>query len=105
MSFSPGTPEWTREQHQWELERRREEKKKDLADIDGEILWGYGELRKIENFIEEIIERGAFTDKEAKRLDKAAVVMRTGFKMLKKVIKSRSPHSETSAWRDGVHLQ
>jgi hypothetical protein len=101
-------PYWQRqEQKRWEEIREREKKIKEqqeIDDIDGAINWAYGEMRKIEHYLETVIENAILTDTESKRLDKAAVVMRTGFKMLKKVIKTRAPHLCTSDWRDeAVH--
>ena len=87
-----------------ERERRkleREQKKRDVEDIDEEINWAYSQMRIVECHLEEAIERHGdqLSGKEQKRIDKALVVTRTGLKMLKKVVKSRAPHLDTAAWR------
>ena len=91
------------------IERRREEEeanKRDLEEIDEQINWGYSQMRIIEAWLEEAIERNeaALSEKDSKRIDKALVVTRTGLKMLKKVVKSRAQHLATSAWREARDL-
>jgi phytoene/squalene synthetase len=89
------------------LERRRkeaEELKRDIEDIDEQINWGYAQMRIVEAWLEEVIERNeaALSEKDQKRIDKALVVTRTGLKMLKKVVKSRAPYLDTASWRRDV---
>jgi hypothetical protein len=89
----------------WQIEeqRRREQtqKKPDIEDIDGDINWAYSQMRIIEQHLEESIERNGNTlsNHDQKRIDKALVVTRTGLKMLKKVVKKRSPMLDTAAWK------
>lgn len=92
-----------------EIEERRRQKeeeanKRDLEEIDEQINWGYSQMRIIEAWLEEAIERHeyALSETDQKRIDKALVVTRTGLKMLKKVVKSRAPHLNTAAWRADV---
>lgn len=85
-------------------ERRRKEEeanRRDLEEIDEQINWGYSQMRIIEAWLEEAIERNeaALSEQDSKRIDKALIVTRTGLKMLKKVVKSRAPHLNTKAWR------
>jgi|SRR5947209_18335172 len=88
-----------------EIKRQREreeaQRKKDIDDIDEEINFAYSQMRIIEAYLEEAIERSEhqLSDVDHKRIDKALVVTRTGLKMLKKVVKSRAPHLDTAAWR------
>lgn len=81
--------------------RQRDELRREIEDIDEQINWGYSEMRIIEAWLEEAIERNDITlsEQDSKRIDKALVVTRTGLKMLKKVVKSRAPHLDTKAWR------
>jgi hypothetical protein len=94
-----------------EIEERRrkeaEEQKRDLEDIDEQINWGYSQMRIIEHWLEEAIERNeaALSERDQKRIDKALVVTRTGLKMLKKVVKSRAPHLDTAEWRVDITKQ
>lgn len=86
-------------------ERRRKEEeanKRNMEEIDEQINWGYSQMRIIEAWLEEAIERNeaALSEQDSKRIDKALVVTRTGLKMLKKVVKSRAPHLDTKAWRE-----
>ena len=60
-------------------------------------------MRIIEAFLEERIEQSpSLSEKEQKRLDKAIVIVRTGLKMIKKVLKKREPNANTSLWRNGA---
>lgn len=81
--------------------REEEEKKRETEEIDEQINWGYSQMRIIEAWPEEAIERNeaALSEEDSKRIDKALVVTRTGLKMLKKVVKSRAPQLDTKAWR------
>ncbi len=86
------------------IERRRkeqEETKREIEDIDEQINWGYSQMRIIEAWLEEAIQRNeaSLSEQDQKRIDKAFVVTRTGLKMLKKVVKSRAPHLDTASWR------
>lgn len=93
---------------EFEIEQRRKEeqerRKKDVEDIDEEINWAYSQMRIIEAWLEEAIERNETTlfGTDAKRVDKALIVTRTGLKMLKKVVKSRASRLDTSAWRNAI---
>jgi hypothetical protein len=53
------------------------------------LLCSYTELRRAGIELEEVIGAGGFTEDELKRLDKAATVMKVGFKMVKKVLRKR----------------
>lgn len=90
-----------REQERLRKQQEEERRKRDIDDIDGDINWAYQQMRIIEAFLEDAIERqgGTLTDKQSKRIDKALVVTRTGLKMLKKVVKSRAPETDTAAWK------
>lgn len=88
-----------------ELRRKQaEELKREVEDIDEQINWGYAQMRVVEAWLEEAIERheAALSEQDQKRIDKALVVTRTGLKMLKKVVKSRAPHLDTASWRADV---
>lgn len=92
-----------------EAERRlREEeearRKRDADDLDGDINWAYQQMRIIEAFLEDAVDRQGdlLTEKQGKRIDKAVVVVRTGLKMLKKVVKSRAPHLNTTDWKNAA---
>ncbi|HWY35358.1 MAG TPA: hypothetical protein VNX68_11985 [Nitrosopumilaceae archaeon] len=91
----------TREEIRERRRKEQEELKRDLEDIDEQINWGYSQMRIIEHWIEDAIERNeaVLSEKDQKRIDKALVVTRTGLKMLKKVVKSRAPHLDTARWR------
>ncbi len=94
----PYPPRWVIEER-----RKREEeiKKHDVEDIDGEINWAYSQMRIIEQHLENALERNGdqLAESDQKRIDKALIVTRTGLKMLKKVVKHRSPELDTAAWK------
>lgn len=86
----------------WEkIKKEREEAKRRPQEIEETMRWIYIHFRVGFSELEQTIEaRGEeLSEEEAKRLDKAMVVMKTGFKMMKKVIRSRAPTADTSAWR------
>lgn len=95
-------PRPTRTQIEERRRKEAEEQKHDVEEIDEQINWGYSQMRIIEAWLEEAIERNEATlsEKDSKQIDKALVVTRTGLKMLKKVVKSRAPHLDTAAWRE-----
>lgn len=96
---------WSNYTTRKEIEEARRKEKEQLQreadDVDAEINWGYSQMRIIEAWLEETIERRSadLSEKDQKRIDKALVVTRTGLKMLKKLVKSRAPHLDTAAWR------
>jgi hypothetical protein len=94
----------TREQIEERRRKEQEKLKRETEDIDEQINWGYSQMRIIEAWLEEAIERNgaALSEKDDKRIDKALIVTRTGLKMLKKVVKSRAPHLDTKAWREDI---
>jgi hypothetical protein len=89
------------EERRRQKREKEQQEKRDIEDVDEEINWGYSQMRIIEGWLEEAIERNeaALSEKDQKRIDKALVVTRTGLKMLKKVVKTRAPHLDTAAWR------
>ncbi len=66
------------------------------------LLASYVDLRRDCIAIEELIERGGeLTPEDLKRLDKAVTVMKVGFKMVKKVLRSQGVEG-LKAWREPV---
>jgi hypothetical protein len=84
-----------------ERQQRKEKEEERLKEIEEGMKYAYTELRIWGAFLERLIaKRGdELTEEQSKRTDKALVVMKTGFKMLKKVIRSRQPDADTSAWK------
>jgi pantothenate synthetase len=101
---TPWRTNLTREQIKEQRRREAEELKRDIEDVDEQINWGYAQMRIIEAWLEEAVERNeaVLSEQDQKRIDKAFVVTRTGLKMLKKVVKSRAPHLATAAWREEI---
>ena len=96
-----GTPDSSRKEIEERRRREAEELRREIEEIDEQINWGYAQMRIIEAWLEEAIERNGadLSEQDQKRIDKALVVTRTGLKMLKKIVKTRAPHLNTSAWR------
>lgn len=96
-----GAPRSTRKEIEERRRKEEEANKRDLEEIDEQINWGYSQMRIIEAWLEEAIERNeaSLSEQDSKRIDKALIVTRTGLKMLKKVVKTRAPHLDTAAWR------
>lgn len=96
-----GVPRSTRKEIEERRRKEEEANRRDLDEIDEQINWGYSQMRIIEAWLEEAIERNeaSLSEEDSKRIDKALVVTRTGLKMLKKVVKSRAPRLNTKAWR------
>lgn len=64
------------------------------------LLTAYVDLRRDCIAIEELIERSSdLTADDLKRLDKAVTVMKVGFKMVKKVLRSQGVEG-LKAWRE-----